>query len=162
MPRYEVERLGAAPQSSPCQSEVMIVAGTLTNKMTPALRNVYDQMPEPLRHLDGKLRQRRWLLSLQLERRAGLRPHLACGYLRSRLSADGRRPCSTTFHFCRKTRRTVGIERYDGLFSPRGNTRSSPGYNSKSICRALSTDAALARLRDEDPIHCNPVLKRSC
>jgi NADH-quinone oxidoreductase subunit B len=29
------------------QSDVMIVAGTLTNKMAPAFRKVYDQMPEP-------------------------------------------------------------------------------------------------------------------
>jgi len=33
--------------TSPRQSDVMIVAGTLTNKMAPALRKVYDQMPEP-------------------------------------------------------------------------------------------------------------------
>ncbi len=33
--------------ASPRQSDVMIVAGTLTNKMAPALRKVYDQMPEP-------------------------------------------------------------------------------------------------------------------
>jgi NADH:ubiquinone oxidoreductase subunit B-like Fe-S oxidoreductase len=33
--------------SPPRQSDVMIVAGTLTNKMAPALRKVYDQMPEP-------------------------------------------------------------------------------------------------------------------
>ena len=39
-------RLRAARQS-PRQSDVMIVAGTLTNKMAPALRKVYDQMPEP-------------------------------------------------------------------------------------------------------------------
>jgi len=32
---------------SPRQSDVMIVAGTLVNKMAPALRRVYDQMPEP-------------------------------------------------------------------------------------------------------------------
>jgi NADH-quinone oxidoreductase subunit B len=32
---------------SPRQSDLMIVAGTLTNKMAPALRKVYDQMPEP-------------------------------------------------------------------------------------------------------------------
>ena len=37
----------AAPRGSPRQSDVMIVAGTLTNKMAPALRKVYDQMPEP-------------------------------------------------------------------------------------------------------------------
>jgi NADH-quinone oxidoreductase subunit B len=47
MPRYDVERFGFAPRASPRQSEVMIVAGTLTNKMAPALRKVYDQMPEP-------------------------------------------------------------------------------------------------------------------
>jgi NADH-quinone oxidoreductase subunit B len=32
---------------SPRQSDLMIVAGTLCNKMAPALRKVYDQMPEP-------------------------------------------------------------------------------------------------------------------
>ena len=47
MPRYDVERFGMAPRASPRQSDLMIVAGTLTNKMAPALRKVYDQMPEP-------------------------------------------------------------------------------------------------------------------
>jgi len=47
MPRYDVERYGFAPRASPRQSDVMIVAGTLTNKMAPALRKVYDQMPMP-------------------------------------------------------------------------------------------------------------------
>ena len=47
MPRYDMERFGFAPRASPRQSDVMIVAGTLTNKMAPALRKVYDQMPEP-------------------------------------------------------------------------------------------------------------------
>ena len=42
MPRYDLERFGAAPRASPRQSDVMIVAGTLTNKMAPALRKVYD------------------------------------------------------------------------------------------------------------------------
>ena len=46
-PRYDLERYGAAPRGSPRQSDVMIVAGTLTNKMAPAIRKVYDQMPEP-------------------------------------------------------------------------------------------------------------------
>jgi NADH-quinone oxidoreductase subunit B len=47
MPRYDLERFGVAPRGSPRQSDVMIVAGTLCNKMAPALRKVYDQMPEP-------------------------------------------------------------------------------------------------------------------
>lgn len=46
-PRYDLERFGMAPRGTPRQSDVMIVAGTLTNKMAPALRKVYDQMPEP-------------------------------------------------------------------------------------------------------------------
>ncbi|TIV03165.1 MAG: NADH-quinone oxidoreductase subunit B [Mesorhizobium sp.] len=45
MPRYDSERFGVAPRASPRQSDIMIVAGTLTNKMAPALRKVYDQMP---------------------------------------------------------------------------------------------------------------------
>src|SRR6476619_980505 len=47
MPRYDLERFGVAPRASPRQSDVMIVAGTLCNKMAPALRKVYDQMSEP-------------------------------------------------------------------------------------------------------------------
>ena len=46
-PRYDLERFGSIPRGSPRQSDLMIVAGTLTNKMAPALRKVYDQMPEP-------------------------------------------------------------------------------------------------------------------
>ena len=53
MPRYDSERFGFAPRASPRQSDVMIVAGTLTNKMAPALRKVYDQMSEP-----------RWVISM--------------------------------------------------------------------------------------------------
>ena len=47
MARYDLDRFGIVPRGSPRQSDVMIVAGTLTNKMAPALRKVYDQMPEP-------------------------------------------------------------------------------------------------------------------
>ena len=45
--RYDLDRFGLVFRASPRQSDVMIVAGTLTNKMAPALRKVYDQMPEP-------------------------------------------------------------------------------------------------------------------
>jgi len=47
MPRYDLERFGVVPRPSPRQSDLIIVAGTLTNKMAPAFRKVYDQMAEP-------------------------------------------------------------------------------------------------------------------
>ena len=45
--RYDLDRFGIVFRPSPRQSDVMIVAGTLVNKMAPALRKVYDQMPDP-------------------------------------------------------------------------------------------------------------------
>ena len=45
--RYDLDRFGLVFRPSPRQSDVMIVAGTLCNKMAPALRKVYDQMAEP-------------------------------------------------------------------------------------------------------------------
>lgn len=45
--RYDMDRFGMLFRPSPRQSDVMIVAGTLCNKMAPALRKVYDQMAEP-------------------------------------------------------------------------------------------------------------------
>ena len=45
--RYDMDRMGIIFRPSPRQSDVMIVAGTLVNKMAPALRKVYEQMPEP-------------------------------------------------------------------------------------------------------------------
>ena len=45
---YDVSRFGAEiPRFSPRQSDVLWVVGTVTHKMTPILRNVYDQMAEP-------------------------------------------------------------------------------------------------------------------
>jgi len=51
--RYDMDRYGMLFRPSPRQSDVMIVAGTLTNKMAPALRRCYDQMAEP-----------RWVISM--------------------------------------------------------------------------------------------------
>ena len=47
MARYDLDRFGIIFRPSPRQSDLMIVAGTLCNKMAPALRRVYDQMAEP-------------------------------------------------------------------------------------------------------------------
>src|SRR5215472_699963 len=47
MPRYDAERFGFAPRGSPRQSDVLIVSGTVCNKMAAPLRRIYDQMPEP-------------------------------------------------------------------------------------------------------------------
>lgn len=51
--RYDIDRFGFLFRPSPRQSDLMIVAGTLCNKMAPAMRKVYDQMAEP-----------RWVLSM--------------------------------------------------------------------------------------------------
>ena len=51
--RYDLDRFGVVFRASPRQCDVMIVAGTLCNKMAPALRKVYDQMAEP-----------RWVISM--------------------------------------------------------------------------------------------------
>ena len=45
--RYDLDRFGMLYRGSPRQSDLMIVAGTLCNKMAPALRQVYDMMGEP-------------------------------------------------------------------------------------------------------------------
>jgi NADH-quinone oxidoreductase subunit B len=46
--RYDVARFGAEVfRGSPRQSDLMIVAGRLSRKMAPAMRRVYDQMPDP-------------------------------------------------------------------------------------------------------------------
>ena len=42
-PRYDMDRFGVVFRASPRQADVMIVAGTLTNKMAPALRKVRDE-----------------------------------------------------------------------------------------------------------------------
>ena len=45
--RYDFDRLGMIFRASPRQSDLIIAAGTITKKMTPRLRRLYDQMAEP-------------------------------------------------------------------------------------------------------------------
>ena len=47
MSRYDMDRFGIIFRASPRQSDLIIVAGTLTNKMAPSLRRLYEQMTEP-------------------------------------------------------------------------------------------------------------------
>ncbi len=51
--RYDMDRFGIIFRASPRHSDLIIVAGTLTNKMAPILRRLYEQMPDP-----------RWILSM--------------------------------------------------------------------------------------------------
>ncbi|HEX2948742.1 MAG TPA: NADH-quinone oxidoreductase subunit B family protein [Armatimonadota bacterium] len=44
---YDLDRLGIFFRATPRQSDIMIVAGTVTKKMAPILRRLYDQMPDP-------------------------------------------------------------------------------------------------------------------
>lgn len=92
--RYDQDRLGVVFRASPRQSDVMIVAGTLTNKMAPALRkggsrkgqkkrkggidktdtrrSVRPNARAPMGHFHGFMCQWRWLLPLLLLGRARL------------------------------------------------------------------------------------------
>jgi NADH-quinone oxidoreductase subunit B len=47
MSHYDLDRFGIVPFPSPRQSDVMIVAGTVTKKMAPAVKLLYEQMPNP-------------------------------------------------------------------------------------------------------------------
>ncbi|MQM25115.1 NADH-quinone oxidoreductase subunit B [Glycomyces albidus] len=48
MSRHDFMRLGVIPFAhSPRQADLMVVSGTVTDKMAPAIKRLYDQMPEP-------------------------------------------------------------------------------------------------------------------
>jgi len=45
--RFDVERLGMVPWASPRHADLMIVSGTVTIKMAPMLKRIYEQMADP-------------------------------------------------------------------------------------------------------------------
>ena len=45
--RFDFDRFGLVPRSSPRQADLIITAGTITMKMAPALVRLYEQMPDP-------------------------------------------------------------------------------------------------------------------
>ena len=45
--RFDFDRFGLVPRSSPRQADLIITAGTITMKMAPALVRLYEEMPEP-------------------------------------------------------------------------------------------------------------------
>jgi NADH-quinone oxidoreductase subunit B len=47
MSDYDLDRFGIVPWPSPRQADVMIVSGTVTKKMAPAIKLLYEQMPNP-------------------------------------------------------------------------------------------------------------------
>src|SRR5262245_32784001 len=47
-PRYDMMRLGVIPfPASPRQADLVVISGTVTDKMAPAIRRLYEQMPDP-------------------------------------------------------------------------------------------------------------------
>ncbi len=101
MSRYDLDRFGMMPRASPRQSDVMIVAGTLCNKMAPALRKVYDQMPEPRWVISmGQLRQWRRLLPLFLFRGAGAATGSCRWISMFQAALRPRKPCFTASCSC--------------------------------------------------------------
>ena len=130
--KYDLDRFGAGVfRASPRQSDLMIVAGTVTHKMAPRVKRLYDQMPDPkyVIAMGACVDRRRPVLPVRLPRRPGRRPGRPRRHLPARLPAAAR-----------------GADRRDpqapGAHPRRAAARSLP---------APTTTAARRRERDHAP-----------
>jgi NADH-quinone oxidoreductase subunit B len=110
--RYDLDRFGIVFRPSPRQSDLMIVAGTLCNKMAPgAAQGLRPDGRAALGALHGLVRQRRRLLPLLVLGGARLRPHRPGGHLRARVPAYCRGLLYGLMQLQNKIRRTNTISR---------------------------------------------------
>jgi len=108
--RYDVERFGFAPRGSPRQSDVMIVAGTLTNKMAPAyVRSMIKCRSRVMSSPWAPAPMAAAITTIPI-RSCALRPDRACRYLRPGCPPRRKRS-SMDFAPPKKIRRTGTIER---------------------------------------------------
>lgn len=100
-PRYDMDRFGIIFRASPRQADCIIVAGTVTNKMAPALRKVYDQMPTP-----------KWVISMGSCANGGGYYHYSYSVLRGAdrvVPVDIYVPGMCSIFYCARHARTLHI-----------------------------------------------------
>lgn len=94
-------RYGVVFRASPRQADVIIVAGTVTNKMAPALRKIYDQMPEP-----------RWVISMGSCANGGGYYHYSYAVVRFNRGAIYKFNYLTNFKYFRGCDRLMPVDIY--------------------------------------------------
>ncbi|PIC51720.1 hypothetical protein B9Z55_002120 [Caenorhabditis nigoni] len=102
-PRYDMDRYGVVFRASPRQADLIFVAGTVTNKMAPALRRIYDQMPEA-----------KWVISMGSCANGGGYYHYAYSVLRG---CDRVIPVDIYVPGCPPTAESSGLDHCGYLFS---------------------------------------------
>ena len=107
-PRYDVMRLGVIPfPASPRQADLVIISGTVTDKIVPAIRRLYEQMPDPKYVISmGSCTNCGGPVLGQLLGHEGRRPDRARSTSTSRAARPGPRPCSRASCCSRSASRT--------------------------------------------------------
>ena len=122
-PRYDVMRLGVIPfPASPRQADLVIISGTVTDKIVPAIRRLYEQMPDPKYVISmGSLHQLRRPVLGQLLGHQGRRPDRARSTSTCPAARRGPRRCSRASCCSRSASRTRTWPS-----AGRGETRGEP------------------------------------